>query len=76
MNQLKQKIKFYGVKKLPRGVSQKEIKLGIKTELEHTKDRKIARAISLAHLHEFPTYYTKGLIPLERKLKKIGRRTK
>lgn len=39
----------------------KQLKLGIKTELEHTKSRKIAETIAMHHLHEDPIYYTKLL---------------
>ena len=36
-----------------------ELNDGIKTELEHTDDPAIARAIALDHLYEDPEYYTK-----------------
>lgn len=45
-------------------------KLGIKVELEHTNSRKKAYHIALQHECEFPLYYSKGLIPMERKLSK------
>jgi hypothetical protein len=35
-----------------------QLKLGIKTELEHTKDPKVAYEIALDHLSENPKYYT------------------
>jgi hypothetical protein len=55
---LKKKIKFYGTK--PRfKYSQKELRVGIKTEKEHTRDKKIAKAIAFAHLEEDKKYYTK-----------------
>jgi len=47
----------------------KEVKLGIPIEMEHTTSRKKARHISMQHVCEFPNYYSKGLIPMERKLK-------
>ena len=50
---------------------KKEIKVGQKIELEHTKSKKFARKIAKDHLKEFSCYYSKGLIPLERKLKKL-----
>ena len=37
----------------------KEIEMGIKVELEHTKDRKKAKQIALEHLRETPDYYSK-----------------
>jgi len=45
--------------------------LGTKIELEHTKRRFIARKIASDHLKEFPTYYTDGLIPMEKRLKRM-----
>lgn len=36
-----------------------ELAMGIKVELEHTKDRKIAKEIALDHLMELPDYYTR-----------------
>lgn len=38
---------------------QKELKLGIDTELEHTADKKLAAEIATDHLKEDPHYYTK-----------------
>ena len=35
-----------------------QLKIGIKSELEHTSDHKIAREIALDHLKEKPNYYT------------------
>jgi len=35
-----------------------ELKLGIKTEMEHTYDPKVAEAIAFDHLFEDPKYYT------------------
>lgn len=35
-----------------------ELKLGIKTEMEHTYDPKVAKAIAFDHLFENPKYYT------------------
>ena len=40
-------------------VDGKELALGLKTELEHTNDKKIAKQIALDHLAEDPHYYTK-----------------
>jgi hypothetical protein len=36
-----------------------ELKMGIKVEMEHTNDPKVAARISLDHLYEDPDYYTK-----------------
>jgi hypothetical protein len=36
----------------------KQLRMGIKTELEHTYNRKIAKKIAKAHLHEKKNYYT------------------
>jgi len=49
----------------------KELKIGSKIELEHTTDRAIARKIAKDHIKEFPCYYSKGLLPMERKLKRM-----
>lgn len=48
-----------------------ELKLGRKIEMEHTDSERIAERIAKQHLCEFPNYYSKGLIPMEKKLKKI-----
>jgi hypothetical protein len=55
---------------------KKELKLGSKIEMEHTKSKRLATKIAKDHLREFPNYYTKGLIPLERKLRKLNKRKK
>lgn len=34
-----------------------QLKKGIKVELEHTTDEKVAEEIALDHLDEFPDYY-------------------
>lgn len=39
----------------------RELALGIKTELEHTNDRALAKKIAKDHLMEFPDYYTRLL---------------
>ena len=48
----------------------KELKLGTKVEMEHTSNVNKAKYIAKQHLCEFPNYYSKGLIPMERKLKR------
>jgi hypothetical protein len=40
-------------------VDAEELEMGIKVEMEHTKDKKIAREIALDHLSETSDYYTK-----------------
>ena len=38
---------------------KKELEMGIKVEMEHTKDKKRAKAIAMDHLWETPNYYNK-----------------
>jgi hypothetical protein len=38
---------------------EKQIKMGMKVEMEHTDCEIIARKIAMDHLSEFPDYYTK-----------------
>ena len=40
-------------------VIKSQLKIGIKIEMEHTTDPKIAREIAMDHLSEFSNYYTK-----------------
>jgi len=49
----------------------RDLKVGIRIEMEHTSDPNIAKQIAKAHLSEFPHYYTspKGLLNMEKKLK-------
>jgi hypothetical protein len=42
------------------GFDREEIKLGVKTEMEHTKNPKEALKIALDHLNEDPRYYSKA----------------
>lgn len=49
-------------------INRKELAVGTKIEMEHTKNTKIAGTIARQHLCEFPRYYTKGLIPMEKRL--------
>lgn len=37
----------------------KQLKMGIKVELEHTGDRALAKEIAKDHLTEMPDYYTR-----------------
>ena len=52
----------------------KELKIGQRIELEHHVSLKRARQIALDHVKEFPCYYTKGLLPMELKLKRMQRK--
>ena len=55
---------------------KKELALGKKIEMEHAKlfpknlRGYMSRKIALDHIKEHPCYYSKGLIQMERKLKK------
>lgn len=63
---------------------KKELAIGKKIEAEHAhlfpkQQRKtIVKKIAMDHIKEFPCYYSKGLVPFERRLKKMqsGRRFK
>ena len=44
---------------LPVSKINKELQMGIKVELEHTKNRKTAEDIAMDHLYEIPDYYTR-----------------
>lgn len=50
---------------------KKELAIGTKIELEHTNSKSKAEIIAKQHLVEFPKYYSKGLIPMEKKLEKL-----
>ena len=50
---------------------EKELKIGQVIELEHHVSKKKARQIAMDHLNEFPCYYTKGLLPMEARLKRM-----
>jgi len=54
--------------------NKKELMIGSKIELEHTKSKSKAKKIAQQHLCKFPNYYTKGLLPMEKKLSKLNRR--
>ena len=49
--------------------NQKQLKIGTKIELEHTRNIKVADKIAKDHLNEYPDYYT-HLVKLEKKLSK------
>ena len=48
-----------GDKSKPGDFDPDQLKMGIEVEMEHTKDRRVAREIALDHLSEDPRYYTK-----------------
>jgi hypothetical protein len=56
---------------------RKELRIGKRIEMEHKslfpkKMQKImATKIAINHIKEFPCYYTKGLLPMERKLRRM-----
>lgn len=57
---MKQQIKGgKGDKLSPKDVNQSQLAMGIKIEMEHTKDKQLAKEIALDHLAEDPQYYTK-----------------
>lgn len=40
-------------------VDQTQLDMGVKVEMEHTKDKEVAKKIATDHLAEDPEYYTK-----------------
>lgn len=48
-----------GDKADPSDFDPHELEMGIEVEMEHTRNRKIAREIAMDHLSEDPRYYTK-----------------
>ena len=44
---------------ISKALDQSELAAGINVEMEHTKDKSIAKKIALDHLAEDPKYYTK-----------------
>ena len=49
--------------------NKKQLELGIKIEMEHTDDVKVATSIAKDHLSEFSDYYTR-LVKMEEKAEK------
>jgi hypothetical protein len=49
---------------------EKQLKIGVPIEHEHTKDKDLANDIALQHLGEFPDYYTR-LSKMEKSAKKL-----
>ena len=59
--------------KLPIGTIKKELKLGIKIEMEHTKSKVKSKEIAMDHIVEFPDYYSNekhGVVASEKGLEK------
>jgi hypothetical protein len=53
---------------------KKELEVGLKIELEHTKSKEIAKEIAMDHIAEFPDYYTNkkyGVKASEKGLEKV-----
>ncbi len=51
--------------------NKRELKIGVRIEMEHTKSKKVAARIAKDHLREFDNYYTLGVLPMEKRLKKL-----
>jgi len=56
-------------KKKPEDFNQKELKMGIEIEMEHTDDPELAKEIAMDHLTEIPDYYTR-LVKMEKEAEK------
>lgn len=54
-------------------VDPEQLRMGTRHELEHTRDRRVARQIALDHLAEDPRYYT-HLKKIEPNPKRLGKR--
>lgn len=50
-------------------INPKQLKIGTKVEMEHTKNPKVAEKIATDHLKEIPDYYDR-LIIMEKNAKK------
>jgi len=50
--------------------NKRQLRMGTKIEMEHTKSKRFAQKIAKDHLREFPNYYT-HLIKMEKKLKSM-----
>lgn len=59
------------MKKMPpdKEFNQTQLRAGTRIELEHTKNKSVAKTIAKAHLMEHPDYY-KALRKMETQLKK------
>lgn len=59
------KLRCPTVRNIPRATWEK----GVRVEMEHTSDRKVARCIAAAHLEESSLYYDE-LAKMERRLRR------
>jgi hypothetical protein len=50
-------------------IDKRELSIGRKIEMEHTNNPRVATRIASQHICEFPRYYSKGLIPMEKRLR-------
>jgi hypothetical protein len=48
---------------------KEELKKGMAIESEHSKNKNVQKKIATDHISENNCYYTKGLIPMEKRLK-------
>jgi len=55
--------------KTPKDFNEKELKKGVKIEMEHTNDKKKAKEIAMDHLEEFKgKKYYEELVKMEKRL--------
>jgi len=55
-------------------IGKKELALGVPIEMEHTTSKRKAKYIASQHLCEFPNYYSAGVIPMEKRLKRMTKK--
>jgi hypothetical protein len=65
-------------KPLPKKIDPRDLAFGTKIEMEHTKDKAIARKIAIDHLKEHFTYYrylpiAEQIMPVAKKRKRVVR---
>ncbi len=58
--------------KTPKDFDKEQLKIGIKIEMEHTKDKEIAAEIAMDHLEENPRYYDNKMFKEELKKESKG----
>ena len=65
------------MKKKTKCSRKKEMAIGLEIEMEHASlfpkklQKKMAGKIAGQHIDEFSCYYTKGVLPMEKRLKKL-----
>ena len=59
IDELLEKWEGIGKDLLEEDVDHEQLEMGIKVEMEHTKNREMSKLIALDHLYEDPQYYTK-----------------